>query len=195
VSPDPIILNVGDLKQWVYCPRVVFYHRFAPNAGVPTAKMQMALKAQQQLEPLEARRTLKPYGLDPAQRIFNPWLASDPLGLQGRPDLLLDAMDRIAIVDFKLTSGDAAPNLQMQLAAYSLIAEQVYQKPAPVGFIYRIPDSAVLPVPITPELRQAVLDSAAAIRAMISSESLPEPTDLRKRCDDCEFANFCADIW
>jgi len=192
---EPIILNVGDLKQWVYCPRVVFYHRFAPAAGVPTAKMQIALKAQEQVEPLEARRTLKPHGLDPAQRIFGPWRASDQLNRQGRPDLVLDAIDRIAVVDFKLTAGDAAPNLQMQLAAYSLIAEHVYQKPAPVGFIYRIPDSAVLPVPITPQLRQSVLDSAAAIRSMISSESLPDPTELRKRCEDCEFANFCADIW
>ncbi len=193
--PDPIILNVGDLKQWAYCPRVVFYHRFAPTAGVPTAKMQLALQAQEQLEPLEARRTLKTYGLDTAQRIFSPWLSSDQLNLQGKPDILLDAADRIAIVDFKLTAGDAAPNLQMQLAAYSLIAEHVYQKPAPVGFIYRIPDSAVLPVPITPELRQSVVDAAEAIRTMIASESLPAPTDLRKRCEDCEFANFCADIW
>lgn len=192
---DPIILNVGDLKQWIYCPRVVFYHRFAPAAGMPTSKMQLALKAQERVEPLEARRTLKPYGLDPAQRIFNPWLSSDSLALQGRPDLVLDALDRIAIVDFKLTSGDAAPNLQMQLAAYSLIAESVYSKPAPVGFIYRIPDSAVIPVEISPQLRQSVLSAASDIRSMISSETLPPSTDHRKRCDDCEFANFCADIW
>jgi CRISPR-associated exonuclease Cas4 len=192
---DPILLNVGDLKQWVYCPRVVFYHRFAPNAGVPTAKMQIALKAQEQVEPLESRRSLKPYGLDAATRIFGPWLSSPDLGIQGKPDLILESSDRIAVVDFKLTAGEATPNLQIQLAAYSLIAEQVYQKPASVGFIYRIPDSAVLPVPISLELRQSVLDTASAIRAMISSESLPDPTDFRKRCEDCEFANFCADIW
>ena len=193
--PPPVLLNVGDLKQWFYCPRVVFYHRFTPSAGVPTAKMKIALKAQSQIEPLEARRSLKPYGLDDAERIFNPWLSSDAVGLQGRPDLILEAPNRIAVVDFKLTGGDVTENLAAQLTAYSLIAEHVYQKPAPVGFIYRIPDSAVLPVDITPQRRASIHAASAAILAMMEAESLPEPTPFRKRCEDCEYANFCADIW
>jgi len=193
--PQPLLLNVGDLKQWFYCPRVVFYHRFTPSAAVPTAKMQIALKAQAQMEPLEARRTLKPYGLEDALRIFDPWLSSDAVGLQGRPDLILEAPNRVAVVDFKLTSGEVTENLAAQLTAYSMIAEDVYQKPATVGFIYRIPDSAVLPVELTPTRRESIRQASAEILAMMESESLPEPTPFRKRCEDCEYANFCADIW
>lgn len=193
--PPSVLLNAGDLKQWFYCPRVVFYHRFTPAAGVPTAKMKIALGAQAQIELLEARRTLKPYGLDEAERIFNPWLSSDAVGLQGRPDLILEAPNRIAVVDFKLTGGDVTENLAAQVTAYSMIAEDVYKKPAPVGFIYRIPDSAVLPVEITPERRASIQGAVAAILAMMEAEALPEPTSFRKRCEDCEYANFCADIW
>jgi len=157
--------------------------------------MQIALKAQAQMEPLEARRTLKPYGLEDALRIFNPWLSSDAVGLQGRPDLILEAPNRVAVVDFKLTSGEVTENLAAQLTAYSMIAEDVYQKPATVGFIYRIPDSAVLPVELTPTRRESIRQASAEILAMMESESLPEPTPFRKRCEDCEYANFCADIW
>ena len=193
--PAPILLNVGDLKQWFYCPRVVFYHRFTPSAGVPTAKMKLALDAQAQIEALEARRSLKPYGLDEAQRIFNPWLSSDAVGLQGRPDLILEASNSIAVVDFKLTSGEVTDNLAAQLTAYSMIAEDIYKKPAPLGFIYRIPDSAVLPVEITPARRTSIQAASTAIFAMLEAEALPEPTPFRKRCEDCEYANFCGDIW
>lgn len=193
--PSPQLLNAGDLKQWFYCPRVVFYHRFAPAAGVATAKMKIALEAQTHIEPLEARRTLKPYGFDQAERIFNPWLSSDAVGLQGRPDLILEESGRIAVVDFKLTGGDVTENLAAQLTAYSMIAEDVYGKPAPVGFIYRIPDSAVLPVEITASRRSLIRGAIAAILAMMESEAVPEPTAVRKRCEDCEYANFCGDIW
>ena len=33
------------------------------------------------------------------------------------------------------------------------------------------------------------------MREMISDGCLPEPTDVRKRCEECEYANYCGDVW
>jgi len=30
---------------------------------------------------------------------------------------------------------------------------------------------------------------------MGQSQLCPEPTDVRGRCVECEFANYCADLW
>ena len=189
------LINVGDLKQWAYCPRVVYYHRFYNGAGVATAKMKMGLEAQADIESLEARRTLKHYGLESAKREYNPWLADIGLGLQGRPDLVLQAADQVAVVDFKLTGDGVGENHRFQLGGYSLLAELACGVPARTAFIYRLSDGAVLPVEVDAELRKKVVDAAAAIREMIECEELPEPTDVRKRCEDCEYINYCADVW
>jgi len=189
------LINVGDLKQWAYCPRVVYYHRFYTGAGLATAKMKIGLEAQADVESLEARRTLKHYGLEAANRIFNPWLTDAGLGLQGRPDLVLQGADQVAVVDFKLTGDGVGENHRFQLGGYSLLAEFTYGTPAPTGFIYRLSDGAVLPVEIDEDLRKQVVEATLKIQGMIESEEMPEPTEVRKRCEDCEYANYCADIW
>ncbi len=189
------LINIGDLKQWAYCPRVVFYHRFYSGSGVPTAKMKMGLSAQADIESLEARRTLKHYGLEAAKRVFNPWLADVGVGLQGRPDLVLESADRVAVVDFKLTGDGVGENHRYQLCGYSILAELATGLPAKTAFIYRLSDGAVLPVEIDEKLRAEVGAAMLKIRWMIENEEVPEATDVRKRCEDCEYANYCGDVW
>ena len=74
---------VTDLKQWSYCPRVVYYHRVLPGAGQPTWKMREALEAQEMVERLETRRTLCQYGWEGATRQFGVPLADEKSGSQG----------------------------------------------------------------------------------------------------------------
>ena len=58
---DLDLLPVTELRQWAYCPRVVYYHVTMPGAGRSTYKMQEGLRAQELIENLEMRRTLREY--------------------------------------------------------------------------------------------------------------------------------------
>jgi len=62
-------------------------------------------------------------------------------------------------------------------------------------FIFRIPDNSVIAVPITDELRARVFEGVSSIRAMKESQELPGATDVRSRCVECEYANYCGDVW
>lgn len=189
------LIPVTDLKQWAYCPRVVYYHRVTPAPPHPTYKMREGLAAQELIESLETRRKLREYGLDGAQRRFGLWLDNKELGLAGKIDLLLVAKDEIAVVDFKLTSEEPRQNHRLQLAGYSLLAEAAMELPAHRGFLYRIPDNRIFAEPVTEELRHAVTAAVADIRKTGDAQLCPEPTDVRGRCVECEFANYCADVW
>ncbi len=157
--------------------------------------MREAIAAQDLVESLEMRRGLQPYGFEGARRRFNVWLSDAGLGLSGKTDVVLEAADRVAVVDFKLTSGEVGENHRMQLAGYSMLAELAYGVPAAVAFLYRIPDNRVFAVEITPELREAVVRAVAEIRQMGETQWCPPATPVRKRCAECEYANYCADIW
>ena len=154
-----------------------------------------ALKAQDQFERLEVRRSLEKYGLYDAKREFAVTLSCPVVGLSGRIDLLVSNDKQAAIVDFKLTASEPGANLHLQLAAYGLMVEEARGLPVNTVFIYRIPDDRLFPIDLTIDLRKSVLDTIASIRALDNAAMFPEPTPVRGRCEECEFANFCADIW
>jgi len=194
--PEEMIhITVGDLKQWAYCPRVVYYHKIMPGSGTPTQKMTAGTKAQEWLEPLELRRTLSRYGFLEGRRHIALNLSDKTLGLTGKVDWLIEDGERAAVVECKLTAGDPAPNHRMQLAGYAMLIENLFGWKVPVCFVYRVSDEQLFPVPITDEDRLDVSKALDDIRDMIARDAMPKATELRSRCHDCEYANFCADIW
>ncbi len=189
------LIPVTDLKQWAYCRRIVFYHRVMAGAGQPTYKMEEGRRAQELIETLGMRRGLQEYDLLAAERHFGLWLSNDDAGLSGKLDLLLLAPERAAVVEFKLTSGEVGDNHRLQLAGYAVLAQAAFGRPVDLGFVYRIPDNRIFPVPITDELRSRVAEAVHEMRRVAESEELPEPAPVRGRCVECEYANYCGDIW
>ncbi len=194
-AEESALLPVTELRQWTYCPRVTYYHLTMPGAGRSTYKMSEGLRAQELIEGLEMRRTLREYGLETAVREVGVWLSDGGVGLSGKLDLMLRGEGTAAVVDFKLTSGEVGENHRLQLAGYAVLVERVLGLPVPVTFIYRIPDNKVVAVPITNELRARVAGAVSAIREIWASQEMPEATSVRGRCVECEYANYCGDVW
>jgi len=188
-------IPVTDLKQWAYCPRVVYYHRVLPGAGRLTWKMREALNAQDMIERLETRRGLREYGWEGASRRFGLWLTNESVGLNGKLDLLLEREGSGAVVDFKLTSGEIGDNHRMQLSGYAMLVEECHGLRVEEGFLYRIPDDRVFAFSVMPAWKQRVKAAITAIQELERIAWYPEPTPVRAHCADCEYANYCADIW
>ena len=189
------LLPVTELRQWAYCPRVVYYHQIMPGVGQSTFKMQEGLRAQELIESLEIRRTLREYGLEGAERQFGVWLQDESVGLTGKLDLLLRTEDYGTVVDFKLTSGEVGENHRLQLAGYAALVEAVYKIPVELSFLFRIPDNTVFAVPIVKELKEAAGRAVREMQRMRETQELPEPTSVRAKCVECEYANYCGDVW
>ena len=191
------MLRLTDLKNWAYCRRVVFYHRVMPEAAPMTGKMRSGLKAQDMVEKLELRRTLERYGFEGARKVFGSWLTNEELGLSGRVDLALirEETGEAAVVDYKLTSGEPGDNHRMQLHGYAMLVEAEHGVTVSRAFLYRIPDERVFVIPIEDAWRARVREAVMGIREMVREQVLPEATAVRGRCEDCEFANYCGDVW
>ena len=189
------LITAGELKNWAYCRRVVFYRRHMREASRETFKMREGTAAQELVERLEMRRTLLEYGLAGWQRQFGLWLTAPQAGLSGKLDLILQADGEAAPVDFKLTTGPVGENHRMQLAAYAVLIEESLGVTVRRAFLYRIPDDRVFVVEIGAQERDAVAAAVEAIRRMDELEMLPEATDTVARCRECEYANYCGDVW
>lgn len=194
-SAPGVDLIVTDLKQWAYCRRIPYYRIVMPMARAPTYKMERGKAVQEATEALERRRGFRAYGVRDGERRFGVWLHSARLGLSGKLDLLILTSEACYPVDFKDTEGGARRNHRLQLAAYALLAEEAFNRPAPEGFIYLVPQKQVVRVQLTDVDRNEVERAVVDIRQMVAQERLPEPTTVRTRCTVCEYRNYCADIW
>jgi CRISPR-associated exonuclease Cas4 len=83
----------------------------------------------------------------------------------------------------------------MQLAGYALLVEAALGVKVARTFLFRIPDNRVFAVEVTREMRERVRAIVGSIRQMKEREEMPEATDVRGRCVECEYANYCGDVW
>ena len=63
-----IPIRVNDIKQYAYCPRVVFYQYCMPVNKKATWKMEQGKIAEAEIDELEKRRKLREYRLAEGRR-------------------------------------------------------------------------------------------------------------------------------
>lgn len=187
------MLTVTDLKQYTYCPRVVWYTYCLPLLRPETAKMQESQRQHEEERTREARRSLRAYGLPEGERRYDVPLVSTRLGLTGRTDLVIVTADEVIPVDYKLTRRATASHFRLQLAAYGLMLEEAVGLPARRGFVYSLWTRQAEEVRFTARLRGQVLRTLTAAHHMIAEELMPGPPRRRGRCVSCEFRRFCGD--
>jgi len=196
--PEPIFLEVTDLKQWHYCPRIVFYRFCLPHIRPITYSMSAGTAAHSDETAREDRRSLRPYHLDSGERHFDLPVRSAILGLSGRIDLAIrhtqNQKSEGIVVDYKLSEERIGPNISVQLAAYALLLAEAWGIPVRRAFIYRIGTRQAEAVALTPALLKRVRASLVEIQSTIMGERLPEPTKQVAKCLSCEFRRFCNDV-
>jgi CRISPR-associated exonuclease Cas4 len=191
-------LQVTDLKQYAYCPRIVFYQTCLPGIRPTTYKMTAGIAAQDQVTSLEKRRSLRAYDIIEGVRHFNVSLQSDRLGLTGQVDLVVESgvgeSRRLTPVDFKLSRKKPGRHFHLQLACYAMLLEECWGAPAEVGYLYLIQSKESIRVEITTRLRRDVTKQIAEIRRLLQAEEMPAPSNQRSTCVNCEFRRFCNDV-
>lgn len=192
-SASLLPLRVSDIKQYLYCPRIIYYQYVLPVPRRVTYKMKTGLEEHFELDRLEKRRRLVEYGLDKGERRFHVRLSSERLALEGILDLLVVTPEGHFPVEFKYTSGGPAINHKYQLVAYAMLTEEAFGEPVRTGFLYLAPSKMIQPVEMTASSKTHTVRLLGAIRRLVAEGSVPDRTRTAGRCRDCEFRNYCAD--
>ena len=194
---DGMEQTVTDIKQYVYCPRIIYYTFVMPVYKKISYKMDYGKQQHIEIDALEKRRKLVSYGFQDGKRIFNLPLYSKRLRLGGLLDMAIELrkgnLREYYPVEFKYTRNKIQQNHKYQLVAYAMLLEDCYKRPVRGGFIYTIPDKEIQLLTITDNMRIYVKKIIGAINNIVKMERFPEPRSLR-RCRDCEYKNYCKDL-
>lgn len=179
---DPIPLSA--LNQWSYCPRrcclIHMEGEFADNIHTErgTAEHKRADDFRQETQ--AGRRV---------ESALPVW--SDRLGLVGKCDVVEFLPDGTPYpVEYKHGARKKWMNDDIQLAAQAMCLEEMTGKSVPFGAIYHASSRRRREVEITVELRLAVENCAAEVRAALRGLTLPPPVN-DKRCRECSLAELC----
>jgi CRISPR-associated exonuclease Cas4 len=192
--------RVSDLKQYAYCPRIVYFQACLPDVRPTTFKMAAGTVAGLAERNREERRSLRRYGLTRGAVQFDVPVTSARLGLRGRVDMAIQTDDNTSgapeaiPVDYKLTPGALPHHYKLQLAAYGMLLEEAMSIPARRGFLYRIPIRRATEIPLSDELRREVEQVVRAMSDIVDAEAMPAATRQREKCRNCEFRRFCNDV-
>lgn len=188
------MLRVSDLRQYTYCPRIVYYAYCLPRIRPETFNMEAGQLAHREEEGRERRRSLRAYRVADGTRYFDHYLESEDLGLQGKVDMVIHREQEIIPVEYKNSPGRSGRHVILQLTAYGMLLEAHYGVPARRGFIYYIPARRAREVPLDAPLKLAVAQTVEEIEIMIQEERMPPPPNERGKCAICEFRRFCNDV-
>lgn len=191
----PFTFRVTDLKQYVYCPRILYYHTVLPGVRPLTYKMEAGVRAHTQAEGREKRRSLRTYGLAEGRRSFNVPVFNSKLMLSGEIDMVIETAAELIPVDYKLAKR-VGKHFKLQLMGYGRLLELADPKETRLvkrGFVYLIPARKAVEVRFTRPLRRQLDDALTAMQAIAVQQQVPPPIAKPARCVDCEFRRFCND--
>ena len=189
-------LTVTDLKQYTYCPRILYFARCMPGVRPITTKMREGILAHDDAELREQRRQLRSYGFTTGERHFDVAIHSATLGLNALLDLVIvepDGKPMAVPVDYKM-SDMAGQHFRMQLASYGLLVEEEMGLPTPYGFLYLTTERRAEKVTLSTALKLEAQAALREMRALVECEVMPDPTAHAARCVNCEFRRFCNDV-
>jgi CRISPR-associated exonuclease Cas4 len=187
-------LIVENLKQFVFCPRIVFYERCMPGVRPVTFAMQDGHDEHEDTRENAKRRTFTQMGLEKGEREFDLDIVDEGLNLRGKLDeVIISPQGDVIPVDYK-ASEKVRDGHRMQLAAYAVLLENARGVQVTRGYIYLIPLRKARKLTIGDEEKGQIRLMLKKIEQMVRQEEMPPPTTERARCVGCEFRRFCNDV-
>jgi CRISPR-associated exonuclease Cas4 len=177
---DDDLVNVGDINQFLYCPRRFFYINY-----FDTIEMNYYLKDGLLKHKSQSRR---------GGWIRELYLRSEKLGLHGKIDVLESksflSTDLVLTPIERKRGSSYHDNDEIQLAAYCMLLEDHIGEPVRMGYLYLFGTNERYAISITDWHREKVIETAEAIRRM-SLERIPDFAENPNKCEKCSTVQYC----
>lgn len=190
---EPLVLQVTDIKQWTYCPRIVYFRFNWPGVRPSTYNLEEGRQSHEDFEAALRHRRRRLRGLPEGEWMFNVSHYSTRLGLSGRVDLVILREEEAIPVDFKDSFNLKARHFRLQVAAYALLVEEALSLPVRRGVIYSLPKRRGQEVRVDGRLRNEVFRLVQTIAETVQGEHMPPGPKSVAPCIACEFRRFCND--
>jgi len=182
------------IKEYYWCPMEA-YLKLSTWLERPTESMMAGAETTERdklVELLETRHRLR-------EIYWELMVRSNRLGIIGRADLVATTSnDRIVVAEVKLSPISKKKlrtrdmRIAIQLAAYSIAAEETLRLPLEKAYVYSVEAASLIEIPITPHLRRLVEQASIELHKMIETQSPPQIVrPSPRKCRVCSYRRVC----
>ncbi len=185
-------IPINLIRQWCYCPRVVYYMKLLELKVETPGWVKQGTKFHELEEKLWKRRDLSRFNLSEGTKHHNVNMRSDKLGLHGIADMVIETSDSIYPVEFKISTKNAQRGSVLQLASYAMLCEDHFGKKCEVGFLVG-KGNILHKIFFDEDKREQVANVIKDIKKMFIHGNKPDSDASVTQCSACEYVNFCND--
>lgn len=185
--------TVRDIVDFAFCPRSIYFQYCIKSGKEGTPKMRKGSELHESFSE-KSKRTKIVKELPKLPREFGLRLYSEKYNFNARIDCVLYDNDVAYPVEFKSSS---KPKIlynthKYQAVAQALVVEEILNKRAPACYIKYV--DGITKMPVTPQLKQKVVNTLKQMEEIIKLEKIPRPAKSRKKCGSCFYKNTCRRI-
>ena len=194
-------VTLTDIKNWVYCPLIVYYNRVLRAKPLTESTQEHG----RELHKEEIAKILRRKGITPWERKiyiirgYEVELISHRLKLRGIIDIV--AMNQhgevfpIEIKRMKSNKGKPWQDHKYQLTAQALLIEENLRKPVSRGYIYYYGDRKTVRIHISHSDKEYTKHIIRKILQVITTEQPPKTRTPKNRCTGgCGYRWICQQI-
>ncbi len=188
-----IVISSVDIKEFLYCPRIIYFTRLVGLKMPITERMMYGLEIQDELRRVEERRTsilkkVKMRGL----KIFNKTFKSTEYGLVAAVDYFINNRGAIVPIELKVYDTDKLyRSHEYQVLFQALTIELSTGNIVRECYVYYVESDKLFKIIINDSKRIELVKLILSIRDLILNCVLPEKR-RDSRCRYCQFRNVCA---
>ncbi len=186
---DQPIIGTEDIRQYVYCPRILFFRYILRAPMLKTYKMELGEEKHEKLQKMKNKADDIS-----VQKYYNVYLTDASLGLVGLIDYFeFDGQEAFPV---EIKSGNPPPEgldnpHKYQIIAQAILIENNFKFLVKKVRIYYIKHQEVIDYPLEIEDKLKVIKIIRKVQKLLTSESIPEPTEDAGKCKDCECRKYC----
>ena len=120
-------------------------------------------------------------------------LVSDEVPFYGRADIVIESEREVYVVEIKLQWNEHHSGVEAQLAALSILANLVFNKPAEHAFVLYGDSAEVRHLRINSQIKKRTIDIAHKIIESLREGKKPPSSAQANQCTLCEYLNYCND--
>jgi CRISPR-associated exonuclease Cas4 len=188
------LLTARDLTNFAYCKRIPYFENVLHLPQATTSKEIAGRAAHHEFDRKSMRAKIIP-DFPRLVRKYEIWLEDNGIGYGTIVDCVLFSEDGRSAFPVQVKDsafpGFLYRGIKMQLLSEAYLVEKNFGMSVEAAFVKFLQSGELVKVRADRDARKEFYDSLGELKALVSSEIMPEATSYRRRCADCSFRNIC----
>ncbi|MGR5302214.1 CRISPR-associated protein Cas4 [Vibrio alfacsensis] len=185
-------IPISHIRQYLFCPRIPWFKHVMSFEPPEQGWVTQGKRWHQSQNPRHKRRLHHDIE-SPRECIIDAYVKSSTLGIHGLVDEIVMNAEKCVVIEYKVDKGKPTLAQKYQLIAYSLAAEETYQRDVVAAILLKGSANKQYRISVSNTEKINLINVLASMRKVLSCQRVPFSSASEAKCAQCEYLRYCND--